>query len=602
MPAAADTKPQYAFGTRIDANSVRKPSPMRQSASSTIPQRGSISPQRVPPAAKRVQAVQAAQPARSASAPRMAAADKGQSRFVVHQANAIAEQRSKTPNPALRAKAVAASPTAHGRVKAAAASLGAAAAKHIARLRSSQDQNTTKVADTSIISSASPVTRPAARSMPARAASPHGNAGVGNNSCSSLLNKLDVSAGPRVPSYTPARTSGKGTSPGSRLLSTSPAGTPTIRDRYKSGYQHTPAAVAVEEARAAANNAAAGPHTSPTLSTVPRLSLGALLSSTESPALLRTRNREESPTLPLASQPRQQPQAAIAGSQLCSEGSEQTEVHYLGRFGAASIAVAAQQQSAASSVSLPRVPVLETATAAAEQHSEAGDGSPPLLQRKLSRSLEEEKSHDALQGEVSQGGLSSCSKQLDNQASLPCLSKETSSLSIDSAVAVAAKGLVFPLQRLQDAEEEAASPPKHRRGATGSPKGAAAVCSQLLKSRASSICGASNAAAESAVDGTSTAAASSSPAQLPQACMKPSPDMDSKHDLAARGSDTAAVPSRLPGLICRSLEGGMESTDRPDRLLVQRQSAAGPVTPMSAVRVLGAPSSASKPSTAGSPG
>jgi hypothetical protein len=76
------------------------------------------------------------------------------------------------------------------------------------------------------------------------------------------------------------------------------------------------------------------------------------------------------------------------------------------------------------------------------------------------------------------------------------LSKEGSAVSIDSAaVAVAAKGLMLPLHRLEEESNPDpalfASPPRHRRGEHSSPKGAAAVCSQLLKSKASSVCGGS---------------------------------------------------------------------------------------------------------------
>jgi hypothetical protein len=54
---------------------------------------------------------------------------------------------------------------------------------------------------------------------------------------------------------------------------------------------------------------------------------------------------------------------------------------------------------------------------------------------------------------------------------------------------------MLPLHRLEE-ESNAdpalfASPPRHRRGEHSSPKGAAAVCSQLLKSKASSVCGGS---------------------------------------------------------------------------------------------------------------
>ncbi|WIA31516.1 hypothetical protein OEZ86_002408 [Tetradesmus obliquus] len=121
----------------------------------------------------------------------------------------------------------------------------------------------------------------------------------------------------------------------------------------------------------------------------------------------------------------------------------------------------------------------------------AGDMAPPLLPREVSGaslaygdgSLSREASRDITR-ETSMHALHGAAG----------LSREGSAVSIDSAaVAVAAKGLMLPLHRLEEEEASAqfASPPRHRRGEHSSPKGAAAVCSQLLKSKASSVCGGS---------------------------------------------------------------------------------------------------------------
>ncbi|WIA11432.1 hypothetical protein OEZ85_011549 [Tetradesmus obliquus] len=121
----------------------------------------------------------------------------------------------------------------------------------------------------------------------------------------------------------------------------------------------------------------------------------------------------------------------------------------------------------------------------------AGDMAPPLLPREVSGaslaygdgSLSREASRDVTR-ETSMHALHGAAG----------LSREGSAVSIDSAaVAVAAKGLMLPLHRLEEEEASAqfASPPRHRRGEHSSPKGAAAVCSQLLKSKASSVCGGS---------------------------------------------------------------------------------------------------------------
>jgi hypothetical protein len=143
-----------------------------------------------------------------------------------------------------------------------------------------------------------------------------------------------------------------------------------------------------------------------------------------------------------------------------------------------------------------------------------GDLAPPLLPRESSKASLAH-GEDSLSREASREVLREPSLHALHGAA--GLSKESSALSLDgAAVAVAAKGLMLPLHRLEEEESPAlfASPPRHRRGEHSSPKGAAAVCSQLLKSKASSVCGSGSkptqggeAAAAADVAATPTAAA-----------------------------------------------------------------------------------------------
>jgi hypothetical protein len=319
--SSAQPRPQYAFGTRIEVPAAikRRPSPTRVGAaapgSSGSPGsaaagervgrlRAAASPQRVPSAA-RVSAPAATNSAgyRSASAPRMTSADKLQSRFTQHATSAAAAQRSKTPNPAQRAAAAAAA--------AAAASSGSNAArrlrqpphavasegKHVARMRASESAVSAGVQQTRLpgFSSTSmgmrsptkapaghlgsPMLRGGSRSVLAAAAARPGSASKG----------VPAAAGSRVKPAARSVDRLAMSLPGAGSIAADAAAAshdcavlmPVIKDRYKDLYKNTPAAVAVEEAKAAAAARLRSPspvaeHGRPRSGAVPKLALGGL--------------------------------------------------------------------------------------------------------------------------------------------------------------------------------------------------------------------------------------------------------------------------------------------------------------------------------------
>uniref|UniRef100_A0A383V5N7 Uncharacterized protein n=1 Tax=Tetradesmus obliquus TaxID=3088 RepID=A0A383V5N7_TETOB len=358
-------------------------------------------------------------------------------------------------------------------------------------------------------------------------------------------------AGPRLPALT-AATGGSSSSNAKALAGSSAMGIPTLQDRYRSGHKHTPAAVAVAEARATAATGAAAASSCSASSTaaavrpVPKLSLGGLLgSSPATPGLLRTREQEDNSCTPLVALPLPPGKAGAAAKLEQESSSSSVASPFLGRIsnmsavasppGPTTLPAHKQQQAAAqctpqqqrrsllpmhpapgtpippapagtpagnaANVRLPDVDFSSTplvagkgsagSVASAVAAAAAGDMAPPLLPREVSGaslaygdgSLSREASRDVTR-ETSMHALHGAAG----------LSREGSAVSIDSAaVAVAAKGLMLPLHRLEEEEASAqfASPPRHRRGEHSSPKGAAAVCSQLLKSKASSVCGGS---------------------------------------------------------------------------------------------------------------
>lgn len=634
-PAPSASKPQYAFGSRIDAaGSARKPSPMRQSAPSAAADRSRASPQRVPSAAK---VAIASGPTRSASAPRIANAEKVQSRFAVHQANALAEQRSKTPNPAARASAVAAAGLAGSRVRPA-ATMGTAAERHVARLRASQDGSSNKVPSPPAIRSASPSTamRAAARSVPATAGmigSTSRSSASGSASTSPLLRQSAGQRGSAVAASTTASRVGLG----------SVMGIPTIQDRYKNAYKHTPAAAAVAEARAAASAASAGTAASQGPS-VPKLSLGDLLGAADSPVLLRTRQRDNDGSN-VQQQRQVVPKLPLRGAaDQHDHGSEAAASPFLGRVSAGAAAshpptalhTPQQQRSllplhAAACSAAASTPAAAASPANSIANSEAyytpmrGEDpvqtpegkqlamkvqeadeflTPPLLHRELSSAsgtgmapaaeLSQEGSYERL-SRVS-------SKQLEAQSSVPCLSKEGSNLSLDSAVAVAAKGLVLPLHRLEAPPGAFSSPPRHRRGERCSPKGAAAVCSQLLKSKASSLCSAGSTATELSAATPSATYSEGHPEPSPPPAVQ-SPGKASRCTLGSMESAASvAAPMRLPALAHRSTGSIISSAEKPAVKSQAAAAAPGYVTPKATLKLAGAAGSAGKTAPSSSPG
>lgn len=279
--------------------------------------RAAASPQRVP-AAARVSTAGAGSPAagyRSASAPRMSSADKAQSRFTQHAVTAAAAQRSKTPNPAQRAAAAAAA-------AAAASSSGVAAArrmrhsshstasesKHVARMRASEPaagaqhsrlpgfsstsmglRSPTKAPAAGHLGS--PILRgPTSRSVlagsaaPAAAGARPGSASKSISSAAGARVKPGVRSMDRVGLTLPGAgpgTAGRGGASASTGSQDCAVMVPVIKDRYKDLFKHTPAATAVEEARAAAAAARRSPSPAGERSrlrsgALPKLALGGL--------------------------------------------------------------------------------------------------------------------------------------------------------------------------------------------------------------------------------------------------------------------------------------------------------------------------------------
>lgn len=367
--AAAQAKPQYAFGCRIEPPAAttaaastpgvsvtgmqRRPSPNRVPVARAVlassghssgsllgaaaagierghRARTAASPQRLP-AAARASALgaaaasgAAAAAARSTSAPRMSSADKAQSRFTQHAVSAAAAQRSKTPNPAQRivagsaaATATSASPVAGSSTTAArrlrASAVSAAESRHIARMQRNVNPAALAAGSSGRVHGSTPMSSYSLRS-PSKGAAGIAHAGAFGSASPIALRagtagatahnsrSLIASAGPcgRVIPTAPA---GLGSRPGPRgermtmafataaaaasSTSATHASTgssavviPVIQDRYRNLYKHTPAALAVAEAHAAAGENTTGP-TRP--AGVPRLSLGSLLQAPAAP-------------------------------------------------------------------------------------------------------------------------------------------------------------------------------------------------------------------------------------------------------------------------------------------------------------------------------
>lgn len=247
---------------------------------------------------------------RSASAPRMSSADKAQSRFTQHAVTAAAAQRSKTPNPAQRAAAAAAAAAASSSGAAAARRLRhsshstASESKHVARMRASdsaagpQHSRLPGFSSTSM-GLRSPTKGPAAAHL-------QGSPILRGAGSRSVLAAPAAAAGARlgsaskgIPGAPGARVKPPGVRSMDRVGLTLPGAAgrggasassgsqdcavmvPVIKDRYKDLFKHTPAATAVEEARAAAAAAQRSPspaaeRSRPRSGAVPKLALGGL--------------------------------------------------------------------------------------------------------------------------------------------------------------------------------------------------------------------------------------------------------------------------------------------------------------------------------------
>lgn len=266
--------------------------------------RAAASPQRVP-AAARASAPAAGSTAaagyRSASAPRMSSADKAQSRFTQHALSAAAAQRSKTPNPAQRAAAAAAAAAATSSAAAARRLRHStqAADKHVARMRASDPSlsgpqhsrlpgfSSTSMGLRSPTKAAAaghhPMLRPGSRSVLAGspAAGPGTRASMGGAGSRAIPAAPGNRPKPLVRSVDRLSLPGAG-SIAADAAAASQEGPPMlkfIQCRYKDLYKHTPAAQAVEEARAAAAAGLHAPaaHSRPSAGgAVPRLALGGL--------------------------------------------------------------------------------------------------------------------------------------------------------------------------------------------------------------------------------------------------------------------------------------------------------------------------------------
>lgn len=640
--------------------SAPSPSPMRQTSCVAAPAaRSRASPQRVPAAARSAAAAAASGPMRSASAPRMTSAEKVQSRFAQHQTSAAAAQRSKTPNPAARASGVTrpgaagSSPTVTGsrarpggQMPSSCLASSTSHSRHIARMRASDAggsrlPGSSSSSSSSAARSASPASRisglrasierspgsPAAvrgvsRSLPAaggvlgsKAANSTGSptkpkAAAAAAAGSPILLKPVAPTGQRIVGPRAERVSALAAASAaaessSKAASVSSIGIPTLQDRYRSGYKHTPAAIAVAEARAAAAAAAAAGSPPAAASTgtastaglaVPKLSLGTLLKSPATPGLLRTRTTEGSDGDNASSSivP-----SAIPGKAAAGHGSNNGVSPFLGRVSApgtmagvapitAPVPVAQKQQQCANasmhtpqlqrgalpaysgaSAPAPGTPIppslAETPSDAAvpqlvepafvtppageqTRHAAPAMGermSPPLLPRELSSA-----------SVAADGGLShEAPRDLKREScsQLPCLSIEGSAASMDSAaVAVAARGIVLPLHRIEGDSNfvgimEFSSPPKHRRGEQGSPKGAAAVCSQLLKSKASRVCSSSKPASTAATTGQGATATPAPVARAAASGSADSHDVEAAKDITPAANSTSKTLSFSPG-------------------------------------------------------
>jgi hypothetical protein len=463
----------------------------------------------------------------------MSSAEKAQSRFTQHVVSAAAAQRSRTPNPMPRTAAApaagssAAAAAARRRPQAAAGTGTSAESRHIARMQRASADSAGPRSPAKALSGggafgrpASPMAR-AARSLPAAAAG-------GSRILPTAPAGLSAKPGPRSERLAMAAAAASSSSK-VECSSSSTFVLPVIKDRYKSLYKHTPASLAVEEARAAAAAGIAGaarPRPAAAAGPVPRLALAGMpLVGPSGAALLAPRGEQQ-----------QQGGVALAGT----HGSQELRAPGLSP---------PQLQQMPRRAPSPCTPQAPAAPGAAGDFSNIGftppkregpDETPSLLVKQASRVSSTGGSNKA--GEQHQAAA----EQQQQPGSPPLAPRNLMGASdIDAAdgssmqaarlqapaaaeppragVAAAAKGLVVPplfsklpggrgphhahapLALDGDAAEHCESPPQRRRGGPDDcPEGRAAATAaegisqlqqQTLKSKASSVCSSTAAAA-----------------------------------------------------------------------------------------------------------
>eukprot|EP00775_Hariotina_reticulata_P006221 gene6221-6458_t len=466
LQSGATAKPQYAFGRRVDSSPR---APVRRSYGVLALDRprlpaGAVaagrppSPQRVP-AAARSSAASAASAHRSTSAPRLASAQKLQSRFQQHQTTAMTAARSKTP-----------APPAHK-----AAASGYAGNATSGTYRSPAKTNSRS----SLIQSAE--SRPSARlrrsgDEPEPLAGSMAGAGVATSQATAIPQTAPVateqlsSSGNQTllgrPGWTvpceqrEAAPAAQGSwsspsAPGSSYRGKN-LSTCSQQDGRKLGLGLGSGAasrgIQPPVAAAASNVSQHAP------AGVPKLALGALFTNGSLGMTAAGLHTPQRTRLPVSS-PQVEDRSPNTPS-VSDTGYSDIDLTPLRRL-------------------RPQLYVPLSAKLQQMAPANMDDCTPPLLSREHSSSGPQ----SGALSELSREG----SRQLPAAAwdSSSFLSGESSTVSVQSAVAVAAKGLALPLNRLsQQINEAAISPPKHRRGGGDSPRGAAAIASQLLKNKA----------------------------------------------------------------------------------------------------------------------